>query len=63
MHIHFIIHEHFEAPGAYETWGKHHGHTLTCSRVYKEESLPEKLDDIDMLIVMGRRHGPLLPNA
>jgi GMP synthase (glutamine-hydrolysing) len=35
MHIHFIIHEHFEAPGAYEIWGKHHGHTLTCSRVYQ----------------------------
>lgn len=58
MHIHFIIHEHFEAPGAYETWGKHHGHTLTCSRVYKEEPLPEKLDDIDMLIVMGGPQSP-----
>lgn len=22
MHIHFIIHEHFEAPGAYEHWAK-----------------------------------------
>ena len=35
MHIHFIIHEHFEAPGAYEIWGKNRGCSLSYSRVYQ----------------------------
>ncbi len=41
MRIHFIIHEHFEAPGAYESWAKARGYTTTYSRVYAGESLPE----------------------
>ncbi|MBF4437833.1 glutamine amidotransferase, partial [Vibrio anguillarum] len=53
MHIHFIIHEHFEAPGAYESWAKTRGHSTGYSRVYDGDSLPEKVDDIDFLIVMG----------
>lgn len=53
MHIHFIIHEHFEAPGAYEAWAKMNGHTLSYNRIYLAEHLPEHADDIDFLIVMG----------
>jgi GMP synthase (glutamine-hydrolysing) len=37
MHIHFIIHEHFEAPGAYEAWAKMNGHTLSYTRIYLAE--------------------------
>ena len=34
MHIHFIIHEHFEAPSAYEAWAKMNSHTLSYTRIY-----------------------------
>lgn len=37
MHIHFIIHEHFEAPGAYESWAKNRGYTVSYSRVHEGE--------------------------
>ncbi|MCA0935503.1 type 1 glutamine amidotransferase [Vibrio alginolyticus] len=58
MHIHFIIHEYFEAPGAYESWATKHGHTVTYSRVYQGESLPKNIEDIDFLIVMGGPQDP-----
>ena len=58
MHIHFIIHEHFEAPGAYAIWAKTHAHTVSYSRLYAGDALPQHLDDIDMLIVMGGPQNP-----
>ncbi|MDK9762507.1 glutamine amidotransferase [Vibrio sp. D420a] len=58
MHIHFIVHEHFEAPGAYESWAEKHGHTITYSRVYQGDSLLQDIDDIDFLIVMGGPQDP-----
>lgn len=58
MKVHFIVHEAFEAPGAYETWARRHGHPITYSRVYLGESLPQSPGDIDMLIVMGGPQGP-----
>ncbi|OCG45893.1 GMP synthase [Gilliamella sp. Fer1-1] len=58
MHVHFIIHEAFEAPGAYEQWAMMHHHTITYSRVYLGESLPNCIDDIDFLIVMGGQQSP-----
>lgn len=58
MHIHFIIHEHFEAPGAYEVWAEKRGHTITYSRVYQAEPLPKSIEDIDFLIVMGGPQDP-----
>ena len=58
MHIHFIIHEHFEAPGAYEIWGKSRGCSLSYTRVYQGEPLPEELGGIDMLIIMGGPQSP-----
>ena len=60
MHIHFIIHEAFEAPGAYEQWALNNHHTITYSRVYLNEPLPNSIDDIDFLIVMG---GPQSPST
>ena len=59
MHIHFMIYEHFEAPGAYESWAKTRCYTTTYSRVYDGNSLPEKVDDIDFLIVMGGPQDPV----
>lgn len=58
MHIHFIIHEHFEAPGAYESWAKNRGYTVSYSRVYEGENLPECVENIDFLIVMGGPQDP-----
>lgn len=58
MHIHFIIHEHFEAPGAYEIWGKNRGCSLSYSSVYQGDPLPEDLVSTDLLIIMGGPQSP-----
>ena len=58
MRVHFIVHESFEAPGAYETWAREKGHDVTYSRVYAGEKLPTDTGDIDLLIVMGGPQDP-----
>ena len=58
MHIQFIIHEHFEAPGAYEIWGKNRGCSMSYSRVYQGDPLPEDLQSTDLLIIMGGPQSP-----
>lgn len=60
MNVHFIIHEAFEAPGAYELWAQTRHHTITHSRVYLGKTLPNNARNIDLLIVMG---GPQNPNT
>jgi GMP synthase (glutamine-hydrolysing) len=60
MRIHFIVHEYFEAPGAYEQWAKAKGHNITFTQLYKGERLLEDCDLIDFLIVMG---GPQSPST
>ena len=59
MKVHFIIHETFEAPGVYESWAQSRHHTISYSRVYLGDKLPNNAQDIDLLIVMG---GPQHPN-
>ncbi|WP_324724435.1 type 1 glutamine amidotransferase [Lelliottia sp. JS-SCA-14] len=58
MHVHFIVHEDFEAPGAYETWARNHGHDVTFTRVYAGDTLPKDVKVIDFLIVMGGPQSP-----
>ena len=58
MRTHFIVHESFEAPGAYATWAQSRGHSITYSRVYQGEPLPMSADGIDFLIVMGGPQSP-----
>jgi len=58
MRIHFIVHESFEAPGAYALWAQSRGHTVSYSRIYQGEPLPESADEIDFLIVMGGPQSP-----
>ncbi|MEN0581569.1 type 1 glutamine amidotransferase [Phytobacter palmae] len=58
MRVHFIVHESFEAPGAYETWARSHGHDVTFSRVYAGDVLPSDAKGIDFLIVMGGPQDP-----
>ncbi len=60
MHVHFVVHESFEAPGAYETWVEERGHSAAYSRVYRQESLPRSADGIDLLVVLG---GPQSPST
>lgn len=60
MKVHFVIHESFEAPGAYQTWVEERGYQASYSRVYKREPLPQSVDDIDLLVVMG---GPQSPST
>ena len=58
MRVHFIVHEDFEAPGAYETWAITRGHAVTYSRVYAGDRLPVDAAGIDFLIVMGGPQDP-----
>lgn len=63
MRVHFIVHEGFEAPGAYETWAQQQGHTVSYSRVYAGDALPATVDEIDFLIVMGGPQDPDTPQS
>lgn len=58
MHIHFVVHESFEAPGAFETWALSRAHSASSSRVYLGDALPQTSDGIDLLIVMGGPQSP-----
>ena len=58
MRVHFILHETFEVPGAYLKWAIERGHQITSTKVYEKESLPETIDGIDFLIVMGGPQSP-----
>ena len=60
MNVHFIQHEVFEAPGAYLDWAKQRNCSITFSRVYENEPLPDTPENIDLLIVMG---GPQSPST
>ncbi len=58
MRVHFVVHEDFEAPGAYETWANDRGHHVTFSHVYAGDKLPTSAADMDFLIVMGGPQSP-----
>ncbi|HEU0124760.1 type 1 glutamine amidotransferase [Flavobacterium sp.] len=60
MNIHFIQHETYEAPGAYLNWAENRNYKISFSKVYENNPLPDSVDFIDMLIVMG---GPQSPNT
>lgn len=60
MNVHFIQHENFEAPGAYLEWAKLRNYTISFSRVFENQPLPDAVGDIDLLIVMG---GPQSPDT
>lgn len=60
MNIHFIIHESFEAPGAYALWAQDRGHNASFTHLHEGEQLPNNSDNFDMLIVLG---GPQSPDT
>ena len=58
MKVHFVLHETFEVPGAYLKWAQERGHQVTTTKVYENEVLPETVDEIDFLIIMGGPQSP-----
>ncbi len=58
MHVHYLQHVEFEGLGLIEQWLTAHGHTLSGSRLYAGDALPE-LESVDLLIIMG---GPMSVN-
>ena len=58
MKVHFVLHETFEVPGAYLKWARERGHQVTTTKVYESEVLPESVDELDFLIVMGGPQSP-----
>jgi GMP synthase-like glutamine amidotransferase len=58
LRIHYFQHVAHEGPGSIEEWIKSKGHSLTATKFFKGEKLPE-LNDIDWLIIMG---GPMSVN-
>ena len=45
-------------PGAYLKWAQWRGHNISTTKVYERETLPDNVDDIDFLIVMGGPQSP-----
>lgn len=58
MRVQFVVHEAFEAPGAYESWALSRGQEVAYARVHAGDPLPQQVDDIDLLIVMGGPQSP-----
>ncbi|OLF52958.1 type 1 glutamine amidotransferase [Pseudomonas chlororaphis] len=58
MNVHFVVHEAFEAPGAYEAWVEARGYTASYSRVYESDALPSTVEGIDLLVVLGGPQSP-----
>lgn len=58
MNIHFVIHEEFEGPAAFDVWVNKRGFNATYTRIYQYESLPTNIDDLDLLIVLGGPQDP-----
>ncbi|TJY37782.1 glutamine amidotransferase-related protein [Pontimicrobium aquaticum] len=58
--IHFIIHEVFEGPGAFNNWAITRGCEVSCTRIYNNEKLPQSIDTLDLLVVLG---GPQCPTT
>lgn len=58
MHIHFIIHEYFEEPGAFEQWASRNHFQQSSTCLYQGDVLPLNIN-FDLLIILGRPQSPL----
>jgi GMP synthase (glutamine-hydrolysing) len=58
MKVHFIIHETYEGPGAFLNWTNKHGHSVSYTNAYLQETLPVDAQHIDFLIVLGGPQSP-----
>ena len=57
MHIHFIIHEAYEGPGALTQWVRQRKYKQTSTCLYLGEKLPVTLN-FDVLVVLGGPQSP-----
>ncbi len=55
MNIHYLQHVPFEGPAFIEGWAHRHGHTLSRTRLFANEPLPN-LERFDCLLILG---GPM----
>lgn len=55
MRLHYLQHIPLEHPGSILPWAKERGYSVTCTRFYDGEALPEQ-QDFDWLLIMG---GPM----
>ena len=55
MHIHWLQHVPFEGLGVIQSWAERHGHSLSSTRLWAADTLPDPAS-MDMLVVMG---GPM----
>jgi GMP synthase (glutamine-hydrolysing) len=58
MHVHFIIHEKYEGPGALTLWANDREYKQSHTFLYSGESLPQT-QDFDLLVVLGGPQSPL----
>lgn len=63
MHIHFVVHESFEPPGAFDSWVRDRQHTAGHSPVYAGAPLPQSAEGIDLLVVLGGPQSPTTTTA
>lgn len=55
MRIHYLQHVPFENPGTILAWARQRQYSLSCTKFYEKDPLPEQ-EDFDWLIIMG---GPM----
>lgn len=60
MKLHIIQHESFEAPAAILKWAESKNYIIKYTKLFLNESLPNEIDNFDLLIVMG---GPQCPDT
>jgi len=58
MYIHFIIHESFEGPGAFEQWARRNHFQQSSTCLYQGDALPLNIN-FDLLIILGGPQSPL----
>lgn len=58
MHVHFVVHESFEAPGAFESWARSRRYSVAYSRMYLGDRLPVSAEGIDLLVILGGPQSP-----
>jgi GMP synthase (glutamine-hydrolysing) len=55
MRVHFVVHESYEGPGAFDAWINDRGYDASFSRVHLGDSVPATAEGIDLLVVLGGR--------
>ena len=58
MKVHFVVHESYEGPGAFDAWVNDRGYDASFSRVHLGESVPATAKGIDLLVVLGGPQSP-----